>query len=621
MKMRLWLLASGLMALSLVAAACGPATPSTTPPPASTTTPPPASPGPAAPVSPAPPTAEQPQQEPVKPAAQMPKHGGTINLPATADPQYIDTIFHTVGSITIDLVNQDPFEGDWTKGNAGGYGTNEADWTGNPDVWKNRRGVLAESVTWTTDAARNEGTIVYKVRSGVHWALNPASEASRLVGGREMTADDLLFHLKRVTTDPTAYIYKSNPELRTANISQTGPWEVTVKVTLDAMISAIGRFGDSIQLVPPEVVNKYGGQGNWRNSVGTGPFMLTDYVPGSSVTLDRNRNYWEKDPIGPGKGNQLPYLDRTMFFIIPDASTRLAAVRTGKIDTLGSVSMEDAKQLRRQVHALQEVTTSGTGTPTINMRTDKPPFNDIRVRQAMHYAIDFKAISNALFEGQGTYPGRPFPYDKNYAGLYLGLDDPSMPAEVKDLWNYNPDKAKQLLKDAGYPNGFKTSALVTSSEVDSWAIYKDMLAKVGIDVVFDIREAGVYNNTVNNKQHEALVSSSGNPLGVWYSMPAYSGTSTTNRSIVNDRTIDDTMTQIRTAFITDGETKAFQMMKDLTKYIYAQVYEISGVGGPSYRFWWPWLKNYSGEANVGYFEQTFPTWVWIDQDLKKSMGY
>ena len=349
--------------------------------------------------------------------------------------------------------------------------------------------------------------------------------------------------------------------------------------------------------------------------------MLMDYVPGSSVTLNRNPNYWEKDLIGPGKGNQLPYLDRVLFFIIPDASTRAAALRSGKIDTLGSIGMEDSKLIRKQLPGLQEVRTSGGGTPNINFRTDKAPFSDVRVRRAMHMAIDFKAISDSLFEGQGTYPGRPFPYDFNYADLFLGLDDPQMPADVKELWTYSPDKAKQLLKEAGYPNGFKTSVLLLASEVDNWAIYKDMFSKVGIELSFDVKEAGVYNSSINNKAHEAMVSSSGNPLGVWYSMPAYSGESTTNRSMVNDPVINDTMTRIRLAFITDGETTAFRQMKELTKYIYSQVYEISGVSGTVSRFWWPWLKNYSGEANVGYFEQTFPTWVWIDQPLKKSMGY
>jgi len=611
------LVLSSLMVLSLMIAACGPAAAPTTPASPTTPTTPSTPTTPTTPTTPEAPT----EKEAVKPVGDAPKYGGTINLPATADPQYIDTIFHTVGSITIDLVNQDPFEGDWAKGNAGGYGSNEADWTGNPDVWKNRRGVLAESAKWTIDTAKNEGTIVFQVRQRVRWALNPASEASRLVNGREFTADDFVFHLKRVTTDTTAYIYRVAPELRPAVITKTGPWEVTVKLPSESLLSAIGRFGDSIQMVAPEVVNKYGGQGNWKNSVGTGPFMLMEYVPGSTVTLDRNTNYWEKDPIGPGKGNQLPYLNRVMFFIITDASTRLAALRTGKIDTLGGVTMEDAKSMRKQVPSLLEVTGSGGGTPTINFRTDKPPFKDLRVRKAMHMAIDFKAISNALFEGKGTYPGRPFPLDKNYAELYLGLDDPEMPADIKELWSYNPEKARTLLKEAGYPNGFKTSALLTSTEVDNWSIYKDMLSKVGIDVVFDVKEAGVYNNIVNNKQHEALVSSSGNPIGVWYSMPAYYGISTTNRSLVDDPVLNEAMPKIRLAAITEGETAAFKMMKDLTRYLYGQVYEISGVSGPSSRFWWPWLKNYSGEANVGYFEQTFPTWIWLDQSLKKSMGY
>ncbi|MEK7354262.1 MAG: hypothetical protein AABZ77_07145, partial [Chloroflexota bacterium] len=146
----LGLFVSGFMALSLVMAACGPAAAPTTPASPTTPTTPSTPTTPTTPTTPATPT----EKEAVKPSLEAPKYGGTINLPATADPQYIDTIFHTVGSITIDLVNQDPFEGDWAKGNAGGYGTNEADWTGNPDVWKNRRGVLAESATWTLDTVK-----------------------------------------------------------------------------------------------------------------------------------------------------------------------------------------------------------------------------------------------------------------------------------------------------------------------------------------------------------------------------------------------------------------------------------------------------------------------------------
>jgi pyruvate/oxaloacetate carboxyltransferase len=70
-----------------------------------------------------------------------------------------------------------------------------------------------------------------------------------------------------------------------------------------------GLYGKSPAPIDPEVVEKYGSGADWRNSVGTGPFMLTDLVASSSATLVRNPNYWDKDPVGPGKGNQLPYLD------------------------------------------------------------------------------------------------------------------------------------------------------------------------------------------------------------------------------------------------------------------------------------------------------------------------
>ena len=86
-----------------------------------------------------------------------------------------------------------------------------------------------------------------------------------------------------------------------------------------------------VRQMAPEVIQKYGNQLNWRNSVGTGPFVLTDFVSGSQATLTRNSSYWDKDPVGPGKGNQLPYIDGIKMLVLPDPSTRLTAMRTGKM--------------------------------------------------------------------------------------------------------------------------------------------------------------------------------------------------------------------------------------------------------------------------------------------------
>lgn len=611
------------MALTLVLAACGPATSPTAPP------------KPVAPAAPALPTApvtatapvapvqEKPQQETVKPSDEAPKYGGTLILPQSGDVTRFDAIQHSVMGATLHLTNQGLWSGDWTRGPAGGYGTKQTDWAMNQyDRFELKAGSIAERTKWTIDTAKNEGTIVYQIRQGIHWALNPNSEASRLVGGRELTADDVVHSLKRIITDPTAYIYRANPETRAAVITKTSPWEVMVKVPLAALITTISRFGDSAYMQPPEVIAKYGNMQNWKNSVGTGPFILTDYVPGSSAALIRNPNYWMKDSIGPGKGNQLPYLNGVKYLIIPDASTRQAALRTAKVDQMGGFNFEDAAQMRNNVPALKELeTASGSRMTAVGMRADKPPFGDIRVRRAMLMATDFKAIVDGLFGGRGeilTWPSQRLP---GYDELYLGLDDLAMPASVKELYVYNPDKAKQLLKEAGYPNGFKTSITTTSDEVDFFSIWKDMWAKVGIDLKIDVRESAVVTSLKINGQYEGMAAGGGADATMFLTAPHLQGEGEANMFVhPADPIINKALDEVRLAMVNKGESEAMRLYKELMKYVLDQAYAIPRPKIPTYNFWWPWVKNYGGETSVGYYE-SFVQWVWIDQNLKKSMGY
>jgi len=294
-KKIIWLLVSCLMAVSLLVASCGP-------------------------------TAEEEEEEEVitgeeeeeeeekeeevvKPGVEVPKYGGLIRLVRTMEPTIFDPLRAFVGGLGI--MNPGLWTGDWAKGPAGGYGTDESSWGAiyQSDHFGLKTGFIAESVTWTVDAEKNEGTILYKIRRGVHFALNPDSEASSLVGGREVTADDVVYALTEATQNSEMDLYVRSPVLHDAVITKVGPWEVTVKLPLDALIVGISRLSGCLPIVPPEVVDKYGDMTDWRNSVGAGPFMLTQYVPGSMLEYKRNDNFWMKDPVGPGKGNQLPYLD------------------------------------------------------------------------------------------------------------------------------------------------------------------------------------------------------------------------------------------------------------------------------------------------------------------------
>ena len=611
-KKILGLVVSGLMVLSLVMAACGPTAAPTPATPATPTTPT----APTTPSTPTTPVEEKPQKEAASPEA--PKYGGTIRIPQTADITRFSTILHTTAGPTIFLVNQDLWQGDWTRGAAGGYGTDELDWADNNDILSYKTGAIAQSTKWTTDNVKNEGTIIYQIRQGIRWALNPNSEASRLVNGRELTADDVVFHLRRVVTDTRAYLYGSNPELRTANITKTGPWEVTVKLSLDALMTGLSRLSDSVQFEAPEVAQKYGIQTTWKVSVGTGPFMVVDYIAGSTVILDRNPNYWEKNPIGPGKGNQLPYLDRVQYLIIPDASTRQAALRTGKIDQLTGQRWEDAGQFRKTTPALLELETPGGGLEGVSLRVDKPPFNDVRVRRAMLMATDFEALLQSFFGGRGSILNWPAVYTKANAPLYLGLTDPAMPASVKELYVYNPEKAKQLLKEAGYPNGFKTTALIEPPMVDIWSVYKDMWSKIGVNLALDVRETGAVIALQTSRQYEITRSASAS-VGSFYALPTLTPQAFVNFGIIDDPVINEAYAKMRVLAITDMPG-AMAMHKELMKHVLDQAYVVPGVSGYSSTLWWPWLKNYSGETYVGYYDTPWG-YVWYDEALKKSMGH
>lgn len=621
-KRILWLLVSGLMALSLVMAACAPAatpiSPTTPTAPTAPTTPS-SPPTPTAPTTPPKPAEEPTQKESVAPTVEVPKYGGTLTLAQSGDPVRFTTIEASQSTINEALVNEELWGGDWTKGIAGGYGTKEADWVGSSNLWHLNAGVIAVSTKWTVDEEKSQGTVVYQIRQGVHYALNPKSEASRLVGGRELTADDVIFHLKQLITDPNAFVYQSTPGLRTAEITKTAPWEITVKVRLEDLISAIDRFGDSAKLVPPEVVQRYGGQKSWRDSVGTGAFMLTDYVAGSLLAFDRNSNYWMKDPIGPGKGSQLPYLDSVRVFIIPDASTRQAALRTGKIDQIDRLAMEDAEMMKRTAPGLKEYEVQGQLMTSVAMRIDMPPFNDLRVRRAMLMAIDFKGLYQSVAGGKGRVLRRPVdPMVKGYETLMVEFNDPEKPESVKENYSYNPEKARQLLKEAGYPNGLKTTALMTSAQVDDWSIYKDFWAKIGVDVDFMVREAGAYNTLRNSKQHPPLTATSGYNPGIFYAQTAFTGAGSTNVGMHNDPFMGEISAKARLVAVKEGLPEAMRLIRKMTIYVLEQAFEIPGIDGAAYRMWWPWLKNYSGEDSVGYGNPYWSKFVWLDEELKRS---
>jgi len=355
--------------------------------------------------------------------------------------------------------------------------------------------------------------------------------------------------------------------------------------------------------------------------------MLTDYVTGSSATFTRNPNYWDKDPAGPGKGSQLPYVETVKYLIIADASTSESAFRTGKIDMYGP-DWETAGRLLKSIPELTSGTSYFDGGFNVMINTKNPQFADVRVRRAIMMATDFNTQVKTIFGGTAEVNAWPVTFNKQYASLYLSLDASDCPAEVKELYAYSPDKAKQLLKDAGYPDGFKAAVVATNSPagnpsaVDYLSVLKQEWAIVGITLDIQPKEPSVFSSIQSSLSWTDLAYSTMSGLGTAYNGTNYWGPGYANGSRVDDPYIGEQVDKMLNAVAAGNQEGADPIHRELMKYVLAQAYAIPFPKSPSYRLWWPWLKNYQNEFSVGYWnEGNWAKWVWIDESLKASMGY
>ena len=226
------------------------------------------------------------------------------------------------------------------------------------------------------------------------------------MNGRELVAEDIVFSLQRfmgqgdfAEAGPTEF--SSMAKLPVESITATDKYTVVIKMAKLSFNAFQIIYQDSHEgswIYPPEVIQEYGHMQDWKTAVGTGPYMLTDWVKGSAITYTKNPNYWGNDEKFPE--NRLPYLDEIKLLVMPESSTRLAAFRTGKVGRLSDVDLDQARALQRTNQELLWKTTLGTSF-SFAMDVRKPPFDDINVRRAMQLALDVETIGDTFFGGLG----------------------------------------------------------------------------------------------------------------------------------------------------------------------------------------------------------------------------
>ncbi|MFC1949397.1 ABC transporter substrate-binding protein [Chloroflexota bacterium] len=536
-----------------------------------------------------------------------PEYGGTITVVATSDWTAIDpTKAQAIRVRHMQYTSNELMQGDWTKGP---QGSGQTDW-----MWgflgdiTLEAGELAES--WETP---DDTTIIYHLNPDAVFQDKPPAN------GRPVTAEDVVWNIDYQFNYPVCWqgiAYPPGCGLEPTSYTALDAHTVEVKVPAASQDIMLLEIGDNLYTNPPEVWTSGGDMTDWRDVVGSGPWILTDYVSGSGASFEKNPNYWEYDPNHPG--NKVPYADYCEYLVITDLSTRLTALRTGAIDYLTGVLYDDAAQLKESYSDL--LYTWRVTPPWVAAgRMDTPPFDDIRVRQAMNLAVNQQEILDDYFNGEAALVGYPYHPTKSHEKYYTPLEE--MPADVQMLYTYDPDRAMELLDEAGLGTGFTTNIICQSVDADAVAIIAAYLDAVGITMNIQPVESGAYNSYYWGHTHEQMMYAQAKGCWAPYEMLMTKPGMGENFAIIDDPYFLDVQAVIGSSLVKDPDYY-FETLKA------AGVYELSlawGIFTPApyqYNFWWPWLKGYMGISSSGWANGGDNTkWFWVDQDLKKSMGY
>lgn len=310
-------------------------------------------------------------------------------------------------------------------------------------------GGLAESWTVSPD----ETVYTFKLRQGV-----------KFHDGTEFDSEDVLFTFEYLTGAREGGIYAKQyspmikgidaPDKYTFVVTLNTPWE-------DFLPLMVNHWGSYI--LSKDAVEAAGdAYGNDAPPVGTGPFMFKEWVRGDHVTLVRNPNYWQAG---------LPYVDEIVYKMVPDAPVRLLNVLSGDADIAFQPPLDQMAMVAKNPD-LSLVCSEGNPQVVISLNTSVPPFDSKQVRQAINYGLDRAALTKGLYgdlayEAVDMFPKWHWHYDPNYQGV-----------------PYDPEKAKELLAEAGYdqsnPLSFDLNSLSESEFVDLTVLVQAQLAEIGV---------------------------------------------------------------------------------------------------------------------------------------------
>lgn len=294
---------------------------------------------------------------------------------------------------------------------------------------------------------------------GKEWTFHLRN--AQFSNGDPVTANDVKFSLERFA-DPNVNVdYTSLGEaIDRVDVVNDKTVKVTLSTVDGSFIYNMAMFAAAI--VPQKVVEQEGDKAFAESPIGSGPFMVKDYVRGQHTILVKNPHYWREGQ---------PYLDEVDFEYVPDANTRVLELRSGQVDVADGIPYNQVDSLKNSGNVNIEVADSLKWS-AIWFDTRKSPLNEVPVRQALNYATPRDQMLNAVLFGNGQVANSQIPPVKYW--------DSSV-----EPYPYDIDKAKQLLSQSSVPDGFNLELKVPAGDqvVQQEAeIVKSEWAKIGVNV-------------------------------------------------------------------------------------------------------------------------------------------
>jgi ABC-type transport system substrate-binding protein len=477
--------------------------------------------------------------------AQQPRYGGTLRLVLEGDPAFYDA-------------NQGPAPGA------------AAGWTGH-NIYNSLLTITPPpELKIVPDLAKSwevldEGkTYVFHLEEGV-----------KFHDGTDFDAAAAKWNIDRIL-DPEvkSWVRPYYEEIEKVEVVDTYTLRIRMKEPSGALLTALGGYFQGIPMISPKAFETHGK--DWLyHPVGTGPYVFKEWVPGKHVILEKNPNYFKKG---------LPYIDTLEFHIMKDPLTASTALRTGEIDFITRVPMQQVPLLEKSTGV--KVITGPEMAPIIallNMRAK--PFDDVRARRAVGgYGINRVEIAKVAFQGRAT--------------PLVSVVPPGVPdaIDLNEMYPYKPDEAKRLLKELGFDNKNPLKFTILTNNSDATfanvaALLKEQMAKIGVEAKINLLDATAYVDRVLVKHDfDMTVASFATLRDINQRSVSFFKGRQSDYMGIDDPKLEEMVYQWRRTL---DEAEQRKISADIQRLIADRVYWVNVTGYPFFMAYRDTVKNYT----------------------------